>query len=168
MRFGCAAAAVVIVAAGLVLAMPRAARAQDQPTADEMDKKYQDALAQLKAAQDRKNELATENEQLKARLAELEKQLNERNREAADWARQTFFLRSHYASWHAFIERYPQLATRWKAFLETDLLSPLAMPDLIDPMGTASIDDDLAAMPATTQRGIGEPPATAESPAGGK
>jgi hypothetical protein len=156
MRFGCAAAAaaVVMVAAGLVVVLPAStARAQDQPSADEMDKKYQDALAQLKAAQDRKNELATENEQLKARLAELEKQLNDRNREAAEYARQTFFLRSHYASWQAFLERHPQLANRWKVFLETDLLSPIAMSDLLDPIGSSSAEDDLPALPATTQRG---------------
>ena len=106
------------------------ALAQDQPNVDDLNHKYEDALNQLKAAQDRKNELANENEQLKARLAELEKQLEEAKRQAAGFAEQTFYLRSHYAAWQSFMKRYPHFAERWKAFLESDLLSvPSQAPD---------------------------------------
>jgi len=101
---------------------------------DELNRKYQDALNQLKAAQDRKNELANENEKLKARIAELEKQAEDSKRTAATYADQTYFLRSHYAAWQGFIKRYPQLAERWKAFLESDLLAvPWRVPDPLEP-----------------------------------
>ena len=49
--------------------------AQDAPKPEQLKKMYDDALAQLKAAQDRKNELAMQNEQLTAKSAELQKQL---------------------------------------------------------------------------------------------
>jgi len=107
--------------------------AQDQPNPDDLNKKYQDALAQLKAAQDRKNELANENEQLKARLAELEKQHEECKRTVAGHAEQTFFYRSHYAAWQSFIRRYPRLMLQWEAFLESDILSPIGAVDPTDP-----------------------------------
>ncbi len=103
--------------------------AQDQPNTEDLNNKYQDALAQLKAAQDRKNELATENEQLKARIAELERHADEHRRAAAEYANSTFFLRSHFAAWQTFIERYPQLKTRWRVFLDGGLLDPGDLPE---------------------------------------
>jgi predicted nuclease with TOPRIM domain len=119
--------AVVLVAASL-------ARAQDPPNADELSRKYQDALEQLKSAQDRKNELATENEQLRARIAELESQLEDHKRAAAEYAQQTFFLRSHYAAWQSFVQRYPRLASQWRAFMQGDVLgAPADLPEFVDP-----------------------------------
>ena len=100
-----------------------AAHAQNQPNPDEINRKYEDALNQLKAAQDRKNELANENEQLKARIAELEKQIQDAKRVEAEQAERTFRLRSHYAAWNNFIKRYPHLAERWRVFLDADLLA---------------------------------------------
>jgi hypothetical protein len=125
-RAASAAAAVVIVL------LTSGAGAQDQTTPEDLNRKYQDALAQLKGAQDRKNELATENDQLKARIAELEKQAEEHHRAAAEYAQQTFFLRSHYAAWQTFIERYPQLGVRWRVFLQGDLLAPDELPEMLD------------------------------------
>ncbi len=120
-------AAVVMVLGGVVWA-------QEQSNPEELGRKYQDALEQLKSAQDRKNELATENEQLKARLGELEKLLDEHKRAAAEYAQQTFFLRSQYAAWQRFIQRYPRLATQWRAFLQNDVLGvPADLPDFVDP-----------------------------------
>jgi hypothetical protein len=114
--------------------------AQNQPNPDDLSKKYEDALAQLKAAQDRKNELATENEQLKARIAELEKQADEHRRAAAEYAQNTFFLRSHYAAWQTFIDRYPQLKTRWRVFLEGGLLGQDELPEGFDLSPLTSVD----------------------------
>jgi len=68
--------AVAVVATIATLASsPTRSFAQDQPNnnPEELNRKYQDALAQLKSAQDRKNELAAENEKLNARIADLEK-----------------------------------------------------------------------------------------------
>jgi peptidoglycan hydrolase CwlO-like protein len=123
-------------ALALMLAMSGSAAAQnatDNP--EELNRKYQDALAQLKAAQDRKNELATENEKLAARIAELERQNEEMKREVATFAEQTWRLRMHYAAWESFLRRrQPQLLEKWKLFLERDpLTAPTTLPEIGDP-----------------------------------
>jgi len=117
---------------------PGLAMAQDQTNnPEELNRKYQDALAQLKSAQDRKNELAAENEKLHARIADLEKQLDESKRTAATWSEQTFRLRSHYAAWHAFLRRYPVMLERWKLFIEADPLAvPSELPEMLDPQAS--------------------------------
>ena len=123
--------ALVWVAMALTLVLSaRLALAQDAATPEQLKKLYGDALGQLKAAQDRKNELAQQNEQLTAKVAELQKQLDQSRGEAlelkrkdAESAEKTYFLRSHYAAWQGFVDRYPELKARWKHFLETDLLS---------------------------------------------
>jgi hypothetical protein len=110
-----------------------AQNATDNP--EELNRKYQDALAQLKAAQDRKNELATENEKLTARIAELEKQNEEMRRAAATFAEQTWKLRMHHAAWETFLRaRQPLLLEKWRVFLERDPLSaPVFYPDVPEP-----------------------------------
>jgi predicted nuclease with TOPRIM domain len=102
---------------------------------------YQDTLNQLKSAQERKTQLAAENEQLKAKVAELEKQLQanqarsaDLEKQAAGHAEKTFFLRSHYAAWQEFLHRYPRLEIRWKLFLEDEALTPRHdVPPFVDP-----------------------------------
>jgi len=131
------AVALTVGAAGATLA-----RAQDADNPEQVKKLYADALAQLKAAQDRKNELATQNEQLTAKVAELQKQLDQSRSEMLDLKRQdaenaekSFYLRSHHAAWQTFIERYPELKARWKQFLEKDVLATgNELPELLDPM----------------------------------
>ena len=126
----------VALAAGTTLAL-----AQDANNPEQLKKLYDDALAQLKAAQDRKNELATQNEQLTAKVAELQKQLDqargemlELKRQDAENAEKSFYLRSHHAAWLSFIDRYPELKSRWKQFLEKDLLAANnELPKLVDP-----------------------------------
>ena len=116
------------------------ALAQDAANPEQLKKLYNDALTQLKAAQDRKNELATQNEQLTAKVAELQKQLDQARGEMADLKRQdaenaekTFSLRSHHAAWQSFVDRYPELKARWKRFLERDILAAgNEMPQLMD------------------------------------
>jgi len=117
------------------------ALAQDAANPEQLKKLYNDALTQLKAAQDRKNELATQNEQLTAKVAELQKQLDQARGEMADLKRQdaenaekTFSLRSHHAAWQSFVDRYPELKARWKRFLKADLLyGDNDLPKLLDP-----------------------------------
>lgn len=105
------------------------ARADDTNDPKVLRKSLDEALAQLKSAQDRKNELATENERLTARLAELERQLSDANREVSENAARTWALRSQVAAWEQFLKRYPSLLNRWKVFLESDPLSqPSTMP----------------------------------------
>src|SRR5436853_7908705 len=97
-----------------------AAVAQDTSNPEELKKSLADALNQLKAAQDRKNELATENEKLKARIAEQQKEVEESRRIAADCSEKTWFLRSHYSAWQNFLNRYPRLKAQWDLFLAAD------------------------------------------------
>lgn len=134
--------AVTAVALGVVTLGTGFALAQDANNPEQLKKLYADALAQLKAAQDRKNELATQNEQLTAKVAELQKQLDaargemlELKRRDAENAENSFYLRSHHAAWQTFVERYPELKARWKHFLENDLLAAgNELPQLIDPV----------------------------------
>lgn len=125
----------------LLILSARLALAQDATTPEQLKKLYGDALAQLKAAQDRKNELAQQNEQLTAKVNELQKQLDqsrgevlELKRHDAESAEKSYFLRSHYAAWQGFVERYPELKARWKRFLDTDLLNGQnELPQWTDP-----------------------------------
>ena len=118
------------------------ALAQDADNPEQLKKLYADALAQLKTAQDRKNELAAQNEQLTARVTDLQKQLDaargemlELKRRDAENAEKSFYLRSHHAVWQLFVERYPELKARWRHFLEKDVLAAgNELPELIDPM----------------------------------
>jgi predicted nuclease with TOPRIM domain len=134
--------AVTAVALTVGFAGTTLVRAQDANNPEQLKKLYADALTQLKEAQDRKNELATQNEQLTAKAAELQKQLDqargemlELKRQDAENAEKSFYLRSHHAAWQTFIERYPELKARWKLFLEKDLLATgNDLPELLDPM----------------------------------
>lgn len=104
--------------------------AQDAGNVEELRRMHQEAVTQLKAAQDRKNELAVENEKLTARIAELETELAQKNIQIAGFAERTWFLRMHYATWNRFIERYPELKARWQAFLAAGVLDlPSDLPD---------------------------------------
>ena len=120
----------------VVLILAGVCPGQEGPNPDQLKKMYDDALAQLKAAQDRKNELAAENEKLHGQVDELHNQLTvmgaqleSLQRDAASQAGRTFFLRSYYAAWQRFIERYPELKIRWEAFLEAGALDvPYSVP----------------------------------------
>lgn len=112
--------------------------AQEEPTHEELKKMYDGALAQLKSAQISKNELAGENDKLRAKLAELEKQLTdtqaqmqELKRQASAWGDKTFFLRAHYAAWQSFIDQFPSAKARWKVFFDSSFL-PASRPDPFD------------------------------------
>jgi chromosome segregation ATPase len=75
-RFGSRSAAAWAVTAALAATL---ASAQDDARPDQLKKRYADALAQLKQSQDRKNQLAADNERLTAKLADLQKQLDAAN-----------------------------------------------------------------------------------------
>ena len=125
----------LLLVAAIIFSTTGWAAAQDQGgNVDELNRKYQDALAQLKAAQDRKNELATENEKLNARLTEMQKQMDDSHRQAATFAMQSFQLRSEHAAWLAFLKRYPKLSQQWQLFIESDpLAQPTTLPSYVDP-----------------------------------
>jgi len=120
------------VVAACILAPGAASFAQDGANLDQVKKNLQDALAQLKAAQDRKSELANENAKLTARVSDLEKQIDGYKRDAADEAERTFFYRSRYAAWEAFMKQYPDLLERWKFWLQTGGVKTGTLPAMGD------------------------------------
>ncbi len=129
----------LFLAGFLIFSIGMAAFGQDEPRPDQLKKMYDDALVQLKQAQDRKNELAADNDKLNAKLNDLQKQLDaakskadESAQESAGFAEKTFFLRSHYAAWQDFIRRRPQLEAEWKVFLSGDSLGLGRVQDYID------------------------------------
>lgn len=117
-----------------ILTMTGVARGQDASAKpDDLKKLYKDTLVLLQAAQERKTELATQNEKLAARVAELEKkvqdqtaELNDLKRQAAAFSDRTFFLRSYYTAWERFVELHPAVKTQWSFFLAN--LAPLSVP----------------------------------------
>jgi predicted nuclease with TOPRIM domain len=125
----------------LLLLSTTLAFAQDAPKPEQLKKMYDDALAQLKAAQDRKTELAQQNELLNARIAEMTKELDrlkaemvDLKRRDAETAERTFFLRSQYAAWQRFLDGQPEMKARWDVYLDNALVNPRAgVPELIDP-----------------------------------
>ena len=138
------------------------ARAQENPNPEQMRKMYDDALQRLKEAQERKNQLAHENEKLgqqveamKKELGTAQARLEELKRADAEHAEKTFFLRSHYMAWQQFARANPETSARWRAFIESDLLvNPLESGLLADrdwPTGTPRPPAATQAAPQTTQ-----------------
>jgi septal ring factor EnvC (AmiA/AmiB activator) len=127
-----------LMAAVCLLAVPAAA--EDKPNPDQLKKAYDDALAQLKAAQDSKNDLAKENERLSKQVEDLKKQLaagqgriENLQREVSDNDRKTFSLRAYQAAWQSFLKAHPETMIRWKAFLAGDVLAlPQEEPPLFE------------------------------------
>lgn len=99
--------------------------AQDGQSVGELKRMYDDAVAQLRSAQDRKNALASENEKLQKELAELRARvapLEARNaqleRDAADYAENTYRLRATSAAWKEYLRLHPDVRAGWNAHLD--------------------------------------------------
>src|SRR5258708_6647052 len=128
-----------LIAASLCATAPRrAALPEDAPKPDQLKQMYEDTLTQLKSAQERKTQLAAENEQLKAKLVELQKQLDaaaaqsaELEKQNAALAERNFFFRAHYTAWQEFLRFYPRLQARWQVFLGNDNASPHNSPPVV-------------------------------------
>lgn len=155
MRAGmCVRICLAAVAVGL---SGQLARGQDNPNPEQIKKMYDDALLQLKAAQERKNQLAAENEKLKQQIDAMTKEmsaakseLGELRKVDAAHAERTFFLRSHYMAWQTFAKIHPETADRWQLFLESAyLLSPKERVSLIDRDWPAAPATQPATPPAT-------------------
>lgn len=126
------------------------ALAQDNVKPEQWKKMYEDALGELKASQDRKSELAKENERLAAEVERLKQDVAAARSEvaalrtqAAEQAQRSFLLRSHYAAWRSFLSLYPTLEIRWRLFVGADLLGT----DLFEFAPTAP--DDSGPRPAS-------------------
>ena len=117
-----------LIAAVFILAAP--AMADDKPNPDQLKKAYDDALIQLKAAQDSKNDLAKQNEKLTKQVEDLQKQIHSNQqqisalqRQVADNDQKTFELKSYQAAWRNFLRAHPEMLVRWRLFLGEDALA---------------------------------------------
>jgi chromosome segregation ATPase len=110
---------------GLLVLVP-VARAQE---GGDLRKMYQDALAQLKESQDRKNQLASDNTKLAAQVADLQKQLAATKRQAAEYEQKTFTARAQSAAWTIFVESYPDIWERWRQYITNVAGQPRVMED---------------------------------------
>lgn len=107
-----------------------AALAEDKPNPDQIKRAYDDALAQLKAAQDSKSLLAKENERLSKQIEDLKKQqaakdgrIEQLQRQVSDNDQKTFYLRAYQAAWQNFLRAHSDVLIRWKAFMAGDVLA---------------------------------------------
>jgi predicted nuclease with TOPRIM domain len=98
---------------------------QDGGSNSDWKRAYDDVVGQLKAAQDRRNELAAENERLQKRLAEAEKRLAplaarnvELEREAGEYAARTYDLRLLKARVDLLLQVHPEVRRKWQQVLQ--------------------------------------------------
>jgi len=106
---------------------------------EQLKKMYDDALAQLKAAQDRKAELARENEILGAKLQEAQKQLaasqeqvQSLKRDLAESSDRSYVMLSYQNAWKNFLRHHPDWLLQWKLFLSRSVFSfPTEFPDYL-------------------------------------
>jgi hypothetical protein len=130
----------LFLAIAVLVLLTSGAQADDKPNPDQLQKAYNDALVQLKDAQNAKNELASTNDKLIKQLEDLKKQLTASQARGRDLERQvsdndgkTFYLRSFYAAWQTFMKGHPELMVRWKSYLGEDALAvPQEYRPLID------------------------------------
>jgi hypothetical protein len=128
-----------LVAILVVLGQP--VLAQDNAQPEDYQKLYNQTLAQLKDAQNRKSELATANAQLTVQVADLQKQqqadaaqLADYKIQIASYAERTFFLRSHYNAWTQFIAANPLVQLQWDLFIEKQApVGPTVQWPMLDP-----------------------------------
>jgi septal ring factor EnvC (AmiA/AmiB activator) len=114
--------------------------AEDKPNPDQLKRAYDDALAQLKAAQDSKSQLAKENERLSKQIDDLKKHVTDRDgrieelqRQVSDNDQKTFYLRAYQAAWQNFLRAHADVLIRWKAFMSGDVLAlPHEQQPLLD------------------------------------
>jgi septal ring factor EnvC (AmiA/AmiB activator) len=100
----------------IVAGLCSVATAQNQPSYEQLQNQYNDALKQLKVAQDRKNELADENAKLHKRLEDGAKQLQDKQDELDSLRNRTYFLRAHYSAWETFLDANPRVKAMWAAY----------------------------------------------------
>ena len=117
---------------GIACVSSTLAMGQAEPSPDQMRRMYNDTLHQLQEAQNRRNELAAENDRLNAKVADLQKQLDaaqaklgEEQRRSAEFASRTIDLRTQSNLWHEFLAHDSALQRRWDAFVQDAAVADL-------------------------------------------
>lgn len=111
--------------------LPALAVAADGLSSEQLKRMYDDTVVQLRTAQDRRNELARENEKLQARIAQLEKELEQTRENATAVADKTFQARAERAAFAEFLRSNPAVRLQWQAYLQQNLLGT---PEVKDPL----------------------------------
>jgi septal ring factor EnvC (AmiA/AmiB activator) len=106
----------------LLLAVCSPVLADGEVDAEQLKRMYDGAVAQLRTAQDRRNELARENDKLAAQIRDLQKQLSDARAETQTITDRTFKMRAQYAAFSDFVKRYPAIDARWRLFMRSDVL----------------------------------------------
>ena len=122
---------VVLVALALSM-LPGLSLAQEGLSNEQLKRMYDDAVVQLKSAQDRRNDLARENEKLKGHIAQLEHELAAKQSALDTIADRTFQARSEWAAFTDFLASEPSIRVQWQLFLEHNLFPEPNLSDFID------------------------------------
>jgi hypothetical protein len=110
----------VLVAAGMIASWVPRTLAQEGLSSEQLRRMYDDAVVQLKTAQDRRNELARENDKLRSRITQLEtveKELEKEMAAANARADKTFSARSERAAFQEFLAANPTIRIQWQTFM---------------------------------------------------
>ena len=124
---------VLIVIALAIFCPATRVLAQEELSSDQLRRMYVDALTQLKTAQDRRNDLARENQKLRDRISLLEKALDKSETEAISIADKTFQARSQASLFQEFLKSNPYIRLQWQSFVEKNLLTAPDTKALLDP-----------------------------------
>jgi predicted nuclease with TOPRIM domain len=117
-------------AAILAILLAPWAQAQEVREASDWKKMYDDASLQLRAAQDRKSEMAKQITDLTARISALQTQLqaaedalNALHHQTESTADRNHLLNSIYSGWESFTLQNADIRTRWQAYWAFGLAS---------------------------------------------
>jgi TolA-binding protein len=113
-----------------LLALPLAVYAQG-PSAEQLQKQLDDANSQLKSAQDRKNELAQENQKLQKQLEDLRARSEQTRQRLETIENRAYYMREHYAAWQLFVEANPALRAMWVAHFNGEGRAPGRAAELL-------------------------------------
>lgn len=115
-----------------MLLAPGPLLAQEELTSEQLRRMYDDAIAQGKATQDRRNELARDNEKLRLHIAELEKKLEEAQAKLTEVADSTFHARSRCAAIEEFLQANPSIRGQWLVFLQRNTIPSANLSQFLD------------------------------------
>ncbi|MBC7785139.1 MAG: hypothetical protein H7144_14990 [Burkholderiales bacterium] len=122
---------VVCMLAVLGLMSPLA-MAQNQTSPEQLQKMYENTLELLRNAQDRKNELAVENQKLQKKLADAEVLQQQQAVRSDALEGRLYALQQFEARWRQFLEGNPRVGELWGWYVATPVQRDLGTDILGD------------------------------------